>query len=411
MTRDEALALVREFVKNEGLVRHMLSVEAAMRFYAEKFGEDVERWGLIGLLHDFDWEIHPTLEQHPQDGAPILRARGVPEEIIQDILSHADHLNMPRDTLRRRAISACDEITGLITAVALVRPSRSLYDLEANSVKKKWKDKAFAAGTSRAEMEHAELTTFAWLTLVALVLTTALVAGLEAMGLSLLAAPEHRMWTVTAVRVPAGVEEAKGAVLIVGGGSGGGRRMNLIVLTRPLDEDSELERVRAHDLGHAVADRVGVAGPVAVLVPHEVDALFDNLRGLRDSGHTMLFISHKLDEVLAIADDITVMRRGETVGEVDPATATRKQLAELMVGSELPTPETEESTVSEAVTLTVSNLWLTDDAGRHRLSDISFDIHRGEFIAIMGPISCVACGATVGGCTPSAPMSSRYNRS
>jgi len=155
MTRAEALALVREFVKNEGLVRHMLSVEAAMRFYAEKFGEDTEKWGLIGLLHDFDWEVHPTLDQHPQDGAPILRERGVPEEIIQDILSHADHLNMPRATTVRKAICACDEITGLITAVALVRPSRSLYDLEASSVKKKWKDKAFAAGTSRLEMERA----------------------------------------------------------------------------------------------------------------------------------------------------------------------------------------------------------------------------------------------------------------
>ena len=155
MTRAEALDLVREFVKNEGLVRHMLSVEAAMRFYAEKFGEDPVTWGLVGLLHDFDWEIHPTLDQHPQDGAPMLRERGVPEEVIQDILSHADHLNMPRDTIRRKAIAACDEITGLITAVALVRPSRSLYDLEPSSVKKKWKDKAFAAGTSRSEMEHA----------------------------------------------------------------------------------------------------------------------------------------------------------------------------------------------------------------------------------------------------------------
>jgi putative nucleotidyltransferase with HDIG domain len=155
MTRDEALALVREYVKNEGLVRHMLSVETAMRFYAEKFSEDVERWGLIGLLHDFDWEIHPTLEQHPQAGAPMLRERGVDESIIQDILSHADHLNMPRDTMVRKAICACDEVTGLITAVALVRPSRSLYDLEPSSVKKKWKDKAFAAGTSRPEMEHA----------------------------------------------------------------------------------------------------------------------------------------------------------------------------------------------------------------------------------------------------------------
>ena len=155
MTREEALFLVREFVKNEGLVRHMLSVEAAMRFYAEKYGEDVERWGLIGLLHDFDWEIHPTLENHPQSGAPILRKRGVSEDIIQDILSHADHLELPRDTLCRKAIAACDEVTGLITAVALVRPSRSLYDLEPSSVKKKWKDKAFAAGTDRTEMEHA----------------------------------------------------------------------------------------------------------------------------------------------------------------------------------------------------------------------------------------------------------------
>jgi putative nucleotidyltransferase with HDIG domain len=155
MTRDEALALVREFVKNEGLVRHMLSVEAAMRFYAEKFGEDVEAWGLLGLLHDFDWEIHPTLEQHPQAGSAILRQRGVSEDIIQDILSHADHTGVPRDTPRRKALIACDEVTGLITAVALVRPSRSLFDLEASSVKKKWKDKAFAAGTDRTEMEHS----------------------------------------------------------------------------------------------------------------------------------------------------------------------------------------------------------------------------------------------------------------
>lgn len=155
MTRDEALTLVRKFVKNEGLVRHMLSVEAAMRFYAEKYGEDVETWGLIGLLHDFDWEIHPTLEEHPQAGSAILRERGISEEVIQDILSHADHLELPRDTLCRKAIAACDEVTGLITAVALVRPSRSLYDLEASSIKKKWKDKAFAAGTDRSEMEHA----------------------------------------------------------------------------------------------------------------------------------------------------------------------------------------------------------------------------------------------------------------
>jgi putative nucleotidyltransferase with HDIG domain len=153
MNRNEALAIVHEFVKNEGLVRHMLCVEAAMRFYAEKLGEDVETWSLLGLLHDFDWEIHPTMEGHPIEGAPILRERGLSEELVQDILSHADHMGMSRDTLRRKALYACDEITGLVTAVALVRPSRSLYDLEASSVKKKWKDKAFAAGTNRAEME------------------------------------------------------------------------------------------------------------------------------------------------------------------------------------------------------------------------------------------------------------------
>lgn len=155
MSRDEALALVREFVKNENLVKHMLAVEACMRFYAEKFNQDVEAWGLLGLIHDFDWEIHPTLEEHPLAGAPILRERGVPEDIIQDILSHADRTGVPRDTPRRKALYACDEITGFVTAVALVRPSRSLLDLEVSSVRKKWKDKAFAAGAERANIEMA----------------------------------------------------------------------------------------------------------------------------------------------------------------------------------------------------------------------------------------------------------------
>lgn len=155
MNRDQALVLVREYVKSESLIKHMLSVEACMRFYAEKFGEDADTWGLLALLHDFDWEIHPTLEQHPMDGAPILRERGVPEDLIQDILSHADHTGVPRDTLRRKALYACDEITGFVTAVALVRPSRSLLDLEVSSVKKKWKDKAFAAGAERANIEAA----------------------------------------------------------------------------------------------------------------------------------------------------------------------------------------------------------------------------------------------------------------
>lgn len=155
MNRTEALAIVREYVKTENLVRHMLSVEAAMRFYAEKYGQDPEIWAITGLLHDFDWEIHPTLENHPQSGAPILRQRGVPEEIVLAVLSHADHTGVPRQTLMQKALYACDEITGLITAVALVRPSRSLYDLEASSVKKKWKDKAFAAGANREEIAKA----------------------------------------------------------------------------------------------------------------------------------------------------------------------------------------------------------------------------------------------------------------
>lgn len=154
MERSEALALVREFVKNENLVNHMLSVEAAMRWYAEKLDEDVELWGVVGLLHDFDWEIHPTLEGHPQAGAPILRERGVPEEIIRAVLSHAEHTGISRDSVMEKALFACDEVTGLITAVALVRPSRSLMDLTPKSVKKKWKDKAFAAGANRAEMEQ-----------------------------------------------------------------------------------------------------------------------------------------------------------------------------------------------------------------------------------------------------------------
>ncbi len=154
MNREEALSLVREYVKNESLVRHMLAVEAAMAFYAEKLGEDVETWRVVGLLHDFDWEIHPTLDEHPQAGAPILRQRGVDEEIIRAVLSHADHTGVSRESQMEKALAACDEITGLVTAVALVRPSHSLYDLTSSSVKKKWKDRAFAAGANREEIEQ-----------------------------------------------------------------------------------------------------------------------------------------------------------------------------------------------------------------------------------------------------------------
>lgn len=155
MERTAALAIVQEYIQSENLLRHMLSVEAAMRYYAEFYGEDKEQWGITGLLHDFDWEIHPNLENHPQSGAPILRQRGVPEEIVRAILSHADHTGIPRISPLEKALYACDEITGLITAVALVRPSRSLYDLTVKSVRKKWKDRAFAAGANREEIERA----------------------------------------------------------------------------------------------------------------------------------------------------------------------------------------------------------------------------------------------------------------
>lgn len=154
MDRKSALEIVREYIQNPGLVNHMLAVESAMRFYAYRLGEPEETWGITGLLHDFDWEIHPTAEAHPLQGAPILRQKGVPEEIVNAILSHGDNLKIPRVTQLEKGLYACDEITGLITAVALVRPSKSLYDLESSSVKKKWKDKAFAAGTNREEMAN-----------------------------------------------------------------------------------------------------------------------------------------------------------------------------------------------------------------------------------------------------------------
>ncbi len=109
MNREEALAIVKKFVKNQNLINHMLAVEAAMQFYAEQLGQDVELWRITGLLHDFDWEIHPTLEEHPQAGIPILQAYNVPEEIIRAILSHADHTGVPRQTLMEKALYACDE--------------------------------------------------------------------------------------------------------------------------------------------------------------------------------------------------------------------------------------------------------------------------------------------------------------
>jgi predicted hydrolase (HD superfamily) len=118
-------------------------------------GEDEDTWGLAGLLHDFDWEIHPDLERHPQDGAPILLARGVPQVIVRCILSHAEHTGVPRESAMERALYACDEITGLIVAAALVRPSRSIHDLSVRSLKKKWKSPRFAANVDRQQIQEA----------------------------------------------------------------------------------------------------------------------------------------------------------------------------------------------------------------------------------------------------------------
>jgi putative nucleotidyltransferase with HDIG domain len=154
ITRENAWALLTEYVKGEPLLKHCLGVEACMREYARVFGEDEELWGSIGLIHDFDFEIHPTLDQHPQDGSPILRERGVPEHIIESILSHADHLDVPRSTRLELTLAAVDEMSGFVTAVALVRPSKSIDEVQPSSVKKKMKDKAFARAVNRDEMRH-----------------------------------------------------------------------------------------------------------------------------------------------------------------------------------------------------------------------------------------------------------------
>lgn len=155
MNRDDALRILHDHVENENLIRHMLAVEAAMRDYADRLDQDPDLWGLTGLLHDFDWEIHPSLDEHPQLGAPILRSRGVPDEVVDCILSHADHTGVPRDTEMRKCLYACDELTGLITAVALVRPSRSIHEVDVSSVKKKWGSTRFAAAIDRHEIEAA----------------------------------------------------------------------------------------------------------------------------------------------------------------------------------------------------------------------------------------------------------------
>ncbi len=159
MNHDEAMALVHEFTASEALRKHMYAVEAAMRAYAAKYGDDEDAWGLVGLLHDFDYERYPNAAhsptaEHPSFGVQLLKERGLPEAMCRAILGHATYTGVPRDTLMARVLFAVDELCGFLVACALVRPSKSLADLQVKSVQKKLKDKAFAKGVSREEVRQ-----------------------------------------------------------------------------------------------------------------------------------------------------------------------------------------------------------------------------------------------------------------
>lgn|SRR5690606_10633221 len=151
-TRNDAWKLLNQYTKNESLIKHALAVEAAMRAYARKFGEDEEKWSVVGLLHDFDYEQNPNPPDHPLVGAKILAEHGYPEDVIYAIKSHADYLELPRKTLMDKTLFAVDELCGFITAVALVRPGKRVADVPVKSVKKKFKDKAFARNVSREDI-------------------------------------------------------------------------------------------------------------------------------------------------------------------------------------------------------------------------------------------------------------------
>jgi putative nucleotidyltransferase with HDIG domain len=152
LTRDQAWDIVCEFIQSDGLRKHALAVETCVAAYARQAGEDEQKWSLAGLLHDFDWEIHPTLDEHPQKGEAILAERGVDEEIRRAILSHANHTGVPRQSPLEKALYACDELAGFITAISYVKPHRSVFEVDTASVKKKMKDKAFARSVNRQDI-------------------------------------------------------------------------------------------------------------------------------------------------------------------------------------------------------------------------------------------------------------------
>jgi putative nucleotidyltransferase with HDIG domain len=154
MNRDDAWALLTEYTQSDSLRKHALAVEAAVRGYARRFGEDETGWGIVALLHDFDYERWPSAEDHPFRGVEILRQKGYPEWVTRAILSHADYSGVPRDSRLEKTLFACDEMAGFVTAASLVRPSKSVLDLEASSVIKRMKDKAFAKGVSRDDLRQ-----------------------------------------------------------------------------------------------------------------------------------------------------------------------------------------------------------------------------------------------------------------
>lgn len=183
-TREDGLALLDEWITSDSLKRHCMSVEAAMRAYAARLDEDVEAWGLVGLIHDFDFERHPTLDLHPSAGAPVLRERGFPEWVVEAILSHGENTGVPRDTPLRKTLAAVDELCGFVSAVAFVRPSKSVRDVKVSSVRKKLKDRRFAEAVDREQMrESAEALGVDFDEHIAIVID-ALSGNAEALGLA-----------------------------------------------------------------------------------------------------------------------------------------------------------------------------------------------------------------------------------